>query len=211
MYRRYKHEQIEKMASPKGLKMVLLLGSTREGRQGLRVAKFVKKQLEDASHSVELLDPVEIPFPLMSKPLHHYSDRSQAPLWLQEAGKKIDEADAVVVVSAEYNHSIPPALSNMVDHFPCSFFSYKPSGIVCYSMGPFGGVRAAMQLRCLLGELGCISVSNIFAIPSVQNALDAEGNPSDDRLIPGAQRLIGQLEWHARAMKNHREANGIPK
>jgi NAD(P)H-dependent FMN reductase len=84
---------------------------------------------------VSIADPLEIPFPLMSKPLHHYPDQSQAPAWLVAAGKKIQEADAIVVVSAEYNHSIPPALSNMVDHFPLSFFGFKPSGIVCYSMG----------------------------------------------------------------------------
>jgi NAD(P)H-dependent FMN reductase len=71
----------------------------------------------------------------MSKPLHHYQDQSKAPAWLVETGKKIQEADSIVVVSAEYNHSIPPALSNMVDHFPLSFFGFKPSGIVCYSMG----------------------------------------------------------------------------
>jgi len=76
--------------------------------------------------------------------------------------------------------------------------------------GPFGGMRAAMQLRCMLGELGCISVSNIFGIPAVQDALDSDGQPLNDRLIGGAKRLISQLDWHATAMKNHRAAHGIP-
>jgi len=80
-------------------------------------------------------DPLEMQAPLMVKPLHHYRDQSEAPAWLREANRKLREADAVVVVSAEYNHSIPPALSNLLDHFPGSSFSYKPSGIVCYSMG----------------------------------------------------------------------------
>jgi len=71
-------------------------------------------------------------------------------------------------------------------------------------------MRAAMQLRCMLGELGCISVSNIFGIPTVHNSLDANGQPLDDRLVGGAKRLITQLDWHARAMKNHRESCGIP-
>ena len=73
--------------------------------------------------------------PMVTKPLHHYGDRTQAPDWLQEANRKLSQADAVVVVSAEYNHSIPPALSNLIDHFPGSSFAFKPSGIVCYSMG----------------------------------------------------------------------------
>lgn len=71
----------------------------------------------------------------MTKALHHYPDISKAPKWLVETGEKINSADAIVVVSAEYNHSIPPALSNMVDHFPLTYFGFKPSGIVCYSMG----------------------------------------------------------------------------
>lgn len=76
--------------------------------------------------------------------------------------------------------------------------------------GPFGGVRAAMQLRCLLGELGCIAIPDIFAIPAVHEALDEEGKPNNDRLTIEAQQFIGQLDWHARAMKTHREAHGVP-
>lgn len=193
------------------LKTIVFLGSVREGRFGLRVAKFVKKQLEAANHSVEIFDPLEMPFPIMTKALHHYQDRSSAPAWLVEADKKLQTADAVVVVSAEYNHSIPPALSNMMDHFPLSSYAFKPSGIICYSLGPYGGMRAAMQLRAFLGELGCISVGNIFGIPVVNRALDEEGKPLDEKLVPASNKLIGQLDWHAHAMKNHRQTHGIPK
>jgi len=69
---------------------------------------------------------------------------------------------------------------------------------------------AAMQLRCMLGELGCISVPNIFGIPVVQNSLDPDGQPLSDWMIPGAKRLISQLDWHARAMKHHRDTCGLP-
>jgi len=80
-------------------------------------------------------DPLEMQIPLLAKPLHHYREETEAPEWLTEANHKLSEADAVVVVSAEYNHSISPALSSLLGHFPGSSFSYKPSGIVCYSMG----------------------------------------------------------------------------
>ena len=61
-----------------------------------------------------------------------------APTHLLEANKKLEAADAVVVVSAEYNHSIPPALSNLMDHFPLASYAFKPSAIVCYSVGQIG-------------------------------------------------------------------------
>lgn len=209
MYQSYRSET--EMAEKAGgaLKTIVFLGSVREGRFGLRVAKFVKKQLEEANHSVEIFDPAEMQFPVMVKAIHHYTNNS-APAWMVEANKKLLAADAVVVVSAEYNHSIPPALSNMMDHFPMSSYAFKPSGIVCYSMGPYGGMRAAMQLRSFLGELGCLSVSNIFGIPLVNKALDEEGKPTNEHMVPGAKKLIAQLDWHAHAMKNHRQKHGIP-
>lgn len=81
-------------------------------------------------------DPMEMEFPMLSKPAHFYGPaRTGCPEWLANAEKKVKEADAYVLVSGEYNHCIPPALSNMLDHFPGSAFSYKPSGIVCYSPG----------------------------------------------------------------------------
>lgn len=74
-------------------------------------------------------------FPMMKKPLHFYKDSSEAPKSLQDAAQKIREADAYVMVTGEYNHSIPPGLSNMLNYFPGSIYSYKPCGIVCYSPG----------------------------------------------------------------------------
>lgn len=76
--------------------------------------------------------------------------------------------------------------------------------------GPYGGMRAAMQLRVLLGELGCISVSNILGIGSAQNQLNEQGEPLNESLPKSADRLIGQLQWHAEAMKNHRAKVGVP-
>ena len=72
-------------------------------------------------------------------------------------------------------------------------------------------MRAAMQLRCLLGELGCISVSNIFGIPQVHQSLSESGEPKNEHLVPGAKKLIAQLDWMAWAMKNHTAAHGLPK
>jgi len=71
-------------------------------------------------------------------------------------------------------------------------------------------MRAAMQLRCFLGELGCISVGNIFGVPFVNKALGEDGQPIDEHMVPGAKKIIAQLDWHAHAMRNHRLKHGIP-
>ena len=93
----------------------------------------------------------------------------------------IKAADAFIIVSGEYNHSIPPALSNLLDHFLEEYF-WRPSAIVCYSAGAFGGVRAAMQLRAMLCELGTPSIPSLLPVPKVQDAFDEEGRPRDEAI-----------------------------
>jgi NAD(P)H-dependent FMN reductase len=104
---------------------------------------------------------------------------------------------------------VPPALSNLLDHFLEEFF-YKPSAIVCYSPGPFGGVRAAMQLRAMLAELGMSSIPSLLPFPNVQQALDADGRPTSDRTDKSAAKFFAELEWYAEALKTAR-VKGTPK
>lgn len=155
-------------------------------------------------------DPEQLDLPLLKKPIHFYKDRTQAPKVLQDTVKVIEAADAFVTITAEYNHSMPPALTNMLDHFPISAYKYRPAGIVCYSAGSFGGVRAAMQARMIHGELGTPTVQSLFAIPKVQHALSPEGEPLNDHMDSGAEKLIKELSWYAQALKNHRDTVGLP-
>ncbi|XP_061176950.1 quinone reductase-like [Saccostrea echinata] len=193
------------------LKVLLILGSIRDGRQGLRVVKFMRRKLEERNFDVTLFDPLEMNFPMVTQPVHFYGpERKKAPKILVENEKYVKEADAYVIVSAEYNHNVPPALTNLLDAFPGSAYSFKPSGLVTYSQGQFGGMRAAMALRAITGELGCLSVSNIFGIPTVQHAFDPEGNPQNSHMESGAKKMLDQLEWMAKAMKNHRDKFGVP-
>lgn len=71
-------------------------------------------------------------------------------------------------------------------------------------------MRAAIQARALLGEIGSLAVSNIFGIPQVMKAIDESGNPQDSHMESGARKLITQLDWYANALKNHRNLAGIP-
>ena len=85
---------------------------------------------------------------------------------LQPLAELYARADGFCIVSAEYNHSVPPGLSNLIDYFLEEYF-WRPSAIVCYSAGPFGGVRAAMQLRAMLAEVGMPSIPSLQPIPSI--------------------------------------------
>ncbi len=130
--------------------------------------------------------------------------KGQAPEALERLAALIVPADAVVVVSGEYNHSIPPALSNLLDHFLEEWFR-KPAAIVGYSAGAFGGVRAAMQLRMMLAELGMVSIPSLLPVPVVQQAIAEDGTPADPRMRERAKKFLDELEWCGEALRTHRE------
>src|SRR5215469_9559201 len=104
-----------------------------------------------------------------------------APAVMEELATLFRRVDGFAIVSGEYNHGIPPALSNLLDHFLEEYF-WRPAGIVCYSGGRWGGVRAAMQLRMSLAEMGMVTIPSICPIARVQDAFADDGTPTDPKL-----------------------------
>jgi NAD(P)H-dependent FMN reductase len=190
-----------------GLNIVLLVGSVRSDRQGIKAARFVERQLDERGHRFTLVDPAALQLPLLDRMYKEYA-KGEAPPPLDSLASVYRAADAFIVVSGEYNHSVPPALSNLLDHFLEEYF-WRPSAIVCYSVGQFGGVRAAMQLRAMLCELGMPSIPSLFPIPKIQTVFDADGRMSDVALPQRFRRFASELEWYAEALRDRR-ANGVP-
>lgn len=200
------------------LNYLVFLGSARDSsppkpaRLGLRVAKACLQQLEGRGVA-ELIDPLEWPMLSPFKPHFSYA-RQQVPPLLQDLANKISDADAYVMVSPEYNHSMSPALAHMLNHFGSSLFSWKPSLIVTYSAGQWGGTRAAVAMRPFLSELGCIPVSAMIHVPKTQTVFDAEGAYLAD--IDGAEwdryfrRGFDQLSWWAEAAAARRSVQDEP-
>lgn len=189
------------------LKTVVILGSVRSGRQGIKAARFIVDALEKRGHKVILVDPIEYKLPLLYKMYKSY-EKGEAPEALEKLAKIFREADAFVIVTAEYNHSPPPALVNLLDHFLEEYF-FRPSAIVSYSMGGFGGVRAASHLRDMLGEMGMSAIPSSFAIPKIQDALDEGGKPLDEKMNERVKKFLDELEWYANALKEARK-KGVP-
>eukprot|EP00232_Nephroselmis_pyriformis_P027168 CAMPEP_0182869120 /NCGR_PEP_ID=MMETSP0034_2-20130328/9735_1 /TAXON_ID=156128 /ORGANISM="Nephroselmis pyriformis, Strain CCMP717" /LENGTH=207 /DNA_ID=CAMNT_0025001559 /DNA_START=57 /DNA_END=677 /DNA_ORIENTATION=- len=202
------------------LNTIVFMGSARnitppwggDSRLGDRVLKHVLNILktrestlgkETVTHEVTLLDPVEL-FEAggamegdgqLGIP-HFFMKAGTKPAW-DDIAAKIKAADAYVVVSPEYNHSIPPALSSLMGHFGGSNYACKPSAIVTYSAGPWGGMRAAMALRPMLSELGCLPVSKLTAFPLVGDIFGEDGVPKDPahRMLKQLPNMLVELEW----------------
>jgi len=189
------------------LNLMMLYGSVRRDRQGIKAARFVKKQFEARGHHVELIDALAQPFPLLDRMYKEYP-AGEAPGFMERIAKDIRAADGFIIVSGEYNHGIQPGMKNMLDHY-LEEWQYRPSGIVCYSAGMFGGVRAAMQLRMTLAELGMASISTLYPVPKVQDAFTEDGTPTDDSAYKFVKGFLDEMEWYAEALPAQR-AKGLP-
>ena len=189
------------------MKFVILLGSVRKDRQGIKAARYLERAFSARGHDVTLVDPVEADLPLLDRMFKEYP-KGTAPAILEMLAALYRSADGFIVVSGEYNHSIPPALSNLLDHFLEEYF-FRPSAIVCYSTGAFGGVRAAMQLRALVAELGMPSIPSLFPIPRIGAAFDDAGTPIDPKVVHRFERFAAELEWYAAALRDARQM-GVP-
>lgn len=180
------------------MRFVVAYGSVRTSRQGIKAARFVVRALEARRHDVTLLDAQALALPLLDRMYKEYA-AGTAPPTLERIAGHLRTADGFVIVTGEYNHGLPPGLTNLLDHFLEEWF-WRPSAIVSYSGGSFGGVRAAMHLRAMLGELGMPSIPSIFPVPRVQDAFDDDGTPHDPAWSQRITRFLDELEWYAGAL-----------
>lgn len=203
-----------------GMNFLVFLGSRRESwppkpvRLGFRVAKACETRLAQRGERPDLVDPMDFSLSPVFKP-HFAYPPGDAPADLESLAEKIDRADGYVMVSPEYNHSFSPALADLLNHFGSSLFSFKPSLIVTYSAGQWGGARAAMALRPYLSELGCLPVSAMIHVPQAQNVFREDGSPvdpaSEARWMAYLDRGLDQLSWWAAAASRQRRSAEIPK
>merc|ERR1711998_95240 len=217
------------------LKTAVFIGSARdvvppwggEKRLGDRVWKHVVETLkarkekcgsEDIVHEVTVYDPIEAfgKGGALEGDGHlttpHFFLKPGTNAAMDAMAQTIKAADAIVVVTAEYNHTIPPALSSLMGHFGGSNFKGKPSAIITYSPGPWGGMRAAMALRPMLSELGCIPISKLTAFPSPNDMFNEDGTPKDPdhRMLKQLPAQLTELEWIATAFQKMKEVVPMP-
>ncbi|WP_372763168.1 NADPH-dependent FMN reductase [Pseudoalteromonas sp.] len=199
------------------MKFLVFLGTVRNStppkpaRLGERVAQacIACLQSQFSTHEIELIDALEHPLEPIFKPHFAYA-KSQAPQPLTILADKIAAADGYIMVSPEYNHSMSPALANLLNHFGSSKFAYKPSAIVTYSAGQWGGMRAAMGMRTFLSELGCLPVSAMIHVPKAQQVMAEDGSFNEqseqDAWFNYFSRTFTQLAWWAEAAKVQKAA-----
>lgn len=185
----------------------IIYGSVRTDRQGIKAAKFLERKLQERNIKVNFIDPLEYQLPILDKMYKEFK-LGTAPESMEKISEMLNESDGFLIVTGEYNHSLPPALKNLLDHFQREYY-FKPSAIASYSAGSFGGVRAAVHLRVILGELGMPAISSMLPFPVISDLFDENLNPKNERIERSTNRFIEEFIWYTEAFKNQRN-KGVP-
>ena len=190
------------MSEHQSLNIAVIYGSARKVRQGIKLARFVVRKLEQRGHDVKLVDSQEYQLPFLDMMYKEYETGTASDA-MQSVGSILEAADGFIIVSAEYNHSIPAALKNLLDHYQGEYL-YKPSGMATYSAGPFAGVRALVNLRAILAELGTPTIPSSFPVSYIHKAFDDDGNPLERAYDERVIKFLDEFEWYAHALKHAR-------
>ncbi len=194
-----------------GNRILVLYGSYRSDRMGIRLADFVVERLRCRRDDVELIDAKAINLPMLDRMYKEYP-KGEAPAALEQLAQKIRGADGFVFVTGEYNWGVQPGLKNLTDHFLEEWF-WRPAAIVSYSAGRLSGARAATAWHGTLSEMGMVVVSSTIAVGPIGRTLSAEGEPigaSGEALAKAFPRFADDLMWWVEAAKAQRQRKPPP-
>jgi NAD(P)H-dependent FMN reductase len=192
-------------------RILVLYGSYRSDRMGIRLADFVVEGLRARGDDAELIDAKAIGLPMLDRMYKEYP-KGQAPAALETLAGKIRGADGFLFVTGEYNWGIQPGLKNLTDHFLEEWF-WRPAAIASYSAGRFAGARAATAWHGTLSEMGMVVVSSTIAAGPIAQSLSADGKPTGEggkALERAFPRFADDLAWWIEAAKAQRARKAPP-
>jgi len=182
------------------LTLKIIIGSTRPTRSADRVAPWVvERTTTHTAFDVEVLDLRDWPLPLFQEHLGtigDFSDPTYSEPIVRQWNRKLKEADALLVITAEYLHSIPGTLKNAFDNVFVSWaLRNKPLAAVGYSTGIAAGVRAIEHLMDVAIESEMVPLRDTVLIPRVETAFDEQGAPVDPMTDVAMTVMLDDLEW----------------
>jgi NAD(P)H-dependent FMN reductase len=192
-------------------RILVLYGSYRSDRMGIRLAQFVVDRLRAMDQDVELIDAKAVGLPMLDRMYKEYRP-GEAPPAMEDLAGKIRHADGFVFITGEYNWGVQPGLKNLTDHF-LEEWSWRPAAIASYSAGRFAGARAATAWHGTLSEMGMVVVSSTIAAGPIAQALSAEGQPVGEggkALEHAFPRFAEDLLWWVEAAKEQRARKKPP-
>lgn len=175
----------------------LLLGSYRKQALGRAVAHFVSDVLlQDHGVHAAIIDAGALGVPFVAETYETYiAQNLTPPAPLQVVYATLAQVKRVLCVAGEYNHLPQPGLLNLIDSF-YQTWQGKVAGLVTYSAGSLGGVRAENALRALVSTVGMRAVMPAVTIPHAHKVLDDRGHPKEPEAAARLRKNIAKL-WAA--------------
>jgi NAD(P)H-dependent FMN reductase len=192
-------------------KILVLYGSYRPDRMGIRLANYIVSNLRGMGCEAELIDAKAVGLPILERMYKEYP-AGTAPEAMEELATKIREADGFVFVTGEYNRGVQPGLKNLTDHFLEEWF-WRPVGIASYSAGRLSGMSAAFAWRSVLSEMGMVVISSALSVGPIQASLNEDGEligEGGKALEAAFPRFAEDLLWWAEAAKSQRAVRTPP-
>ena len=192
-------------------RILVLYGSYRSDRMGIRLANFVINRLRSRGEEVEFIDAKAIGLPMLDR-MYKEHPKGAAPEALEKLAEQIRGADGFIFVTGEYNWGIQPGLKNLTDHFLEEWF-WRPAAIVSYSAGRFSGARAATAWHGTLSEMGMVVISSSIAVGPIGASLSEDGQPTGEggrALTHAFPRFADDMQWWMEAAKAQRARKAPP-
>lgn len=173
------------------MEFLLIPGTVRDGRRSIHAVHELEDRLTDRGHTVTVFDIAEHDVPFLQERRHKTDNPHPA---VERFGQLVEAADGIVLVTPEYNHSIPGALKNLIDHLYPEYAG-KPFGYVTVSGGPWGGVRLQPHLNEITLTLKAHPGPSL-PIRHVRDVFDADGNLVDEDYADRFDDFIEKLTAH---------------
>lgn len=182
----------------------VIIGSTRQGRQGPYVASwFTERARKCGLFEVEVVDLAEVNLPMLDEPNHPRLKQYQhehTKAW----SATVERADAFVMVTPEYNFGAPPSLLNAIDYLHFEWF-YKPVGFISYG-GVSAGTRAVQMLKQVVTTLKLVPMVEAVAIPFFSQFLSDGGEFQPPEVQDkAADDLLKELHRWTEALRSLRQ------
>jgi NAD(P)H-dependent FMN reductase len=195
-------------------KVLVIVGSTRPGRAAdLVLPWLIARARAHDGFDTEVADLRDWPLPIFAEhagTIGDLSDPTYSEPIVRAWNKKVKQADAFIVVTPEYNHSIPGGLKNAIDSVWLSFgFRNKPVAAVGYSGSIGGGVRAIEHLAHVFVEVEAVPLRNTVVIPFVRTAFGDNGEPVNPETDIRLRVMLEDLAWWSSALEQARAAGEL--
>lgn len=188
------------------LNIPVILGSVRDVRRSYFPAKFLVEKITAAGHNSQLVDFKQMPLPFFYSELMPVQMKGKYPEPnIQKWSEIAYNADALVIVTPEYNHGYPGVLKNALDWLYLEF-DHKPVGLVGVSDGLVAGARVIEQLRPIMENFSMFAVRETVMFAKAHEAFDADGKLLDEAYQKKVDGMLKSLMSVAEIMKAYPRA-----